>query len=346
MEGSVWLGRGVLDAADRFLVSPSGRFLLFSSSAAGMPAAAVRRALGSRVILDRAIDDRETGKTIETAAGVVDEALRAGLRRDDAVVAVGGGVVTDVVGFAAAIALRGVTWNAVPTTTAGMADAAVGGKTGVNHPLGKNLLGAFHPPAAILVDPAAVATLPERDYRAGLVEAFKAAWIADAGLAARASRRISVLLARDEAELLALVSGAVRVKAEIVSGDPRDGGRRRLLNFGHTLGHAFEAAEGFERLRHGEAVAWGIAAALEVSRRRAGLPEDEAEAVRRVLADLGPFPAPRREPALLEPLLARDKKTTAGGLASVLLEAIGRARVDETVSAAEWLEAAAIMSLS
>jgi 3-dehydroquinate synthase len=346
MEGSVWLGPGVLGAADRFLVSPSGRFLLFSSAAAGATAAAIRRALGGRLILDRTIEDREADKTMETATRVADEALRAGLRRDDAIVAVGGGVVTDVVGFAAAIALRGVTWNAVPTTTAGMADAALGGKTGVNHSLGKNLLGAFHPPAAILVDPAAIATLSERDYRAGLVEAFKAAWVADAGLATRASRRVSSLLARDETELLALVSGAVRVKAEIVAGDPRDGGRRRLLNFGHTLGHAFEAAEGFERLRHGEAVAWGIAAALEVSRSRAGLAADEADAVRRVLADLGPFPAPRREPELLAPLLARDKKTTAGGLASVLLEAIGRARVDEAVSAAEWLDAAAIMSLS
>jgi 3-dehydroquinate synthase len=344
-EGSVWIGAGVLGAAERFLVSPSGRFLLFSSAAAEAAAEPLRRALGPSVILDRLVDDRETAKTLETAARVVDEMLRAGLRRDDAVVAVGGGVVTDVVGFAAAVALRGVTWNAVPTTTAGMADAAVGGKTGVNHALGKNLLGAFHPPAAILVDPAALATLPERDYRAGLVEAFKAAWIADAALAGRASRRLPAVLARDEGELLALIAGAVRIKAGIVSADPRESDRRRLLNFGHTLGHAFEAAGGFD-LRHGEAVAWGIAAALEVSRRRAGLPADEAAAVLRVLAQLGPFPEPRREPEVLAPLLARDKKTTAGGLASVLLERIGRARVEETVSAAEWLEAAAIMSPS
>jgi 3-dehydroquinate synthase len=344
-QGSVWIGAGLLRAAERFLVSPSGRFLLFSSAAAEAAVTPLRRALGARTILDRLVEDREASKRLETAARVVDDALGAGLRRDDAIVAVGGGVVPDVVGFAAAIALRGVTWNAVPTTTAGMADAALGGKTGVNHPLGKNLLGAFHPPAVILVDPAALATLPERDYRAGLVEAFKAAWIADAALAARASRQLPALLSRDETELLALISGAVRIKAGIVSGDPREAGRRRLLNFGHTMGHAFEAAGDFE-LRHGEAVAWGIAAALEVSRRRAGLPADEADAVRRVLGELGPFPAPRREPELLAPLLSRDKKTTAGGLASVLLERIGQPRVDSSVSAAEWLEAAAIMSLS
>jgi 3-dehydroquinate synthase len=346
IEGNVWIGPGLLRTADRFLVSPSGRFLLFSSSAAEAAAAPIRAALGPRLILDRRLDDRETAKTAETAVGLADDALRAGVRRDDAIVAVGGGVVTDIAGFAAAIVLRGVTWNAVPTTTAGMADAAIGGKTGVNHPLGKNLLGAFHPPAAVLVDPAALETLSERDYRAGLVEALKAAWVADAGLAARCSRRLPALLARDEEELLALLSGAVRIKVEIVSADPRDAGRRRLLNFGHTLGHAFEAAGGFERLRHGEAVAWGIAAALEVSRTRSSLPADEADAVRRVLADLGPFPAPQRDPEVLAPLLARDKKTTSEGLVSVLLERIGRARVDETVSAAEWTRAAAIMSLS
>jgi 3-dehydroquinate synthase len=344
-EGSVWIGSGILAAAERFLVSPSRRLLLFSSAAAEAAVEPLRRALGARVILDRVVDDREAAKTLVTVSRIVDEALQAGLRRDDALVAVGGGVVTDVVGFAAAIALRGVMWNAVPTTTAGMADAAVGGKTGVNHVLGKNLIGSFHPPAAILVDPAALTTLPERDYRAGLVEAFKAAWIADPDLAGPASRRLPALLSRDENELLALIAGAVRIKAEIVSADPRESDRRRLLNFGHTLGHAFEAAGGFE-LRHGEAVAWGIAAALEVSRRRAGLPAEEADAVRRALIQLGPFPSPRREPEMLASLLARDKKTTAGGLASVLLERIGRARVDETVSAAEWLEAAAIMSLS
>ena len=345
-ESTAWVGAGLLEHAAGYLLSPSGRFLLAATPAAPAAAAAVRHALGAAVLAEIAVDDAEGDKTLESAARVADAALAAGARRDDALVAVGGGVVTDLVGFAAAILFRGVTWNAVPTTTAGMADAAIGGKTGVNHRLGKNLLGAFHPPAAILVDPRALATLPERDFRAGLVEAYKDAWIADAALAGRASERLPDVLARDEGALLDLLAGSVRVKAAVVASDPKEGGRRRILNFGHTLGHALEAAGGFGALRHGEAVAWGIAAALEISHRRSGLPVSDAGAVRRVLAGLGPFPEPERDPRRLRDYIARDKKTTARGLASVLLDAIGSARVDESVSLEEWLEAARIMSLS
>ena len=259
--------------------------------------------------------------------------------------AVGGGVTSDVAGFAAAILLRGVAWNAVPTTTGAMADAAIGGKTGVDHPAGKNLLGAFHPPRVVLIDPRALETLPERDFRAGLVEAFKAAWIADAALARRAAVLWTRILAREEPALLDLLAGAARVKAPIVASDPREGGRRRLLNFGHTLGHALEAAGGYRDLRHGEAVAWGIAAALEISRRRCGLPESDAATVRDVLRRLGPFPEPMRDGAALGPFLERDKKATARGIAGVLLEAVGRPRIEEAIAPGEWLSAAAIMSL-
>lgn len=342
----VWLGPGLLGDAAKYLESPSGRFVLFSSGNARGAAGAVRGALAGRIFVDETLDDREEAKTLATVERLAGAALQAGLRRDDAVVAVGGGVTSDVVGFAAAILLRGVAWNAVPTTTGAMADAAIGGKTGVDHAAGKNLIGAFHPPRAILVDPAAARGLPERDYRAGLVEALKAAWIGDAAFAQAVERRLGAILARDEDALLECLAGAVRVKAGIVSSDPREGDRRRLLNFGHTLGHAFEAAGGFRELKHGEAVAWGIAAALEISKRRAGLSSVEADRVRRTLAQLGPFPAPARDPALLAAFLARDKKATARGIAGVLLEAVGRARVEESVPEREWLEAAAIMSLS
>jgi len=345
-ESVAWVGAGLLEHAADFLRSPSGRFLLAATPAAGAALAAVRRSLGTAVLAEIAVDDAESEKTLASVAGVTDAAIAAGVRRDDAFVAVGGGVVTDLVGFAAAILFRGVAWNAVPTTTAGMADAAIGGKTGVNHRLGKNLLGAFHPPAVILVDPRALATLPERDFRAGLVEAYKDAWIGDAALADRAAARLADVLARDEAALLDLLGGSVRVKAAVVAADPKEGGRRRILNFGHTLGHALEAAGGFGGLRHGEAVAWGIAAAVEISRRRAGLSPSDAGAVRRVLAGLGPFPEPERDPRRLRDYLARDKKTTASGLASVMLERVGSAMVDETVPLEEWLEAARIMSLS
>lgn len=343
---TIWVGEGLLADAARYLVSPSGRFLLVSAAPAREGAGAVRRALGETAILDLAIGDGEADKTLSTVERIADAALSAGLRRDDAFVAVGGGVCTDVVGFAAAILLRGVAWNAVPTTTAGMADAAIGGKTAVNHARGKNLLGAFHPPRTVLADPGCLGTLADRDYRAGLVEAFKAAWIADADLAARASAALPAILRREPAALRDLLAGAARIKAAVVDADPREGGRRRILNFGHTLGHALEAAGGWGALKHGEAVAWGIAAALEISRRRAGLSAADAENVRSTLARLGPFPEPVRDPVRLAPLLALDKKATAAGTPGVLLEAIGRASIDEAVGAAEWLEAAAIMTLS
>jgi 3-dehydroquinate synthase len=342
----LWIGAGLLLDAARYLVSPSGRFVVVSSAGSRGPAEKIRAALAGRVLVDLEIDDREEAKSLETVSRIADAALGAGVRRDDALVAVGGGVVSDVAGFAAAILLRGIAWNAVPTTTGAMADAAIGGKTGVDHAAGKNLLGAFHPPRAIVVDPEAAATLPDRDFRAGLVEAFKAAWIGDESLARRAEDALDRILRREEAPLLDLLAGAAGVKAEIVSEDPEEGDRRRLLNFGHTLGHAFEAAGGYRRLRHGEAVAWGIAAALELSRERAGLPDADAARVREVLRLLGPFPEPTRDPEVLVPYLLRDKKGSARGIAGVVLEEIGRARIVEAIPIPEWLEAAASARLS
>ena len=344
-ESVVWLGQGLLASAGSRLTSPSGRFLLVSSKAAREPVALLRQALSGRLLVDLEIEDSEETKTLDSVRAIADEALAAGVRRDDAFVAAGGGVVTDLVGFAAAILLRGVAWNAVPTTVAGMADAAIGGKTGVDHPLGKNLLGAFHPPRSVLVDPAAAATLSDRDYRSGLVEAVKAAWIRDAELSRRVERILDAILARDETALLEIVTGAVRIKADVVSSDPRDGGARRLLNFGHTLGHAFEAAGGYRALRHGEAVAWGIAGAVAISRVRANLSAADASRVLATLGRLGPFAEPVRSAEDLRPRLARDKKATARGIAGVLLERIGHARVDESIPEEEWLAAAAAATI-
>ncbi len=339
-ESVVWVGSGLLDEAASRLESPSGRYVLVSSAGPGATADRIRSALSGRLLADVAIDDDERAKTVEAAAAITGRMLEAGVRRDDAVVAVGGGVVTDVAGFAAAIVLRGVAWNAVPTTVAGMADAAIGGKTGVDHALGKNLIGAFHLPRCVLVDPSAAATLPDRDYRSGLVEAFKAAWIGDPLLSRRSAERVDSIVGRDPDALLDLVAGAIRVKAGIVTSDPTELGPRRLLNFGHTLGHAFEAAEGYRGLKHGEAVAWGIAAAVDISRRRAGLPEADAAEVLSILGRLGPFPRPNISRDALRPFLARDKKATARGVAGVLLEALGRGRVEESIPEEEWLRAA------
>ncbi len=339
-ESVAWIGPGLLDAAAARLHSDSGRFLLVSSAGPAAPAERIRCALAGALILDLRIDDREEAKTLKTAGSVADAALEAGVRRDDAFVAVGGGVVCDVTGFAAAIVLRGVAWNAVPTTTGAMADAAIGGKTGVDTSAGKNLLGAFHPPRAVLIDPAALETLSDRDHRAGLVEAFKAAWIADRALADASEHALARILARDQEALLDLIGGAVQIKASIVSEDLREGDRRRLLNFGHTLGHAFEAAGEYRALRHGEAVAWGIAAALDVSAARAGLPDNDAERIRRALSRLGPFPEPSRDAEVLAGFLRRDKKATARGLAGVLLERVGYGRLEAAIPIDEWLAAA------
>ena len=340
------IGGGLLERASEDLVSPSGRFLLVSSAGSAPVADRLRHSLAGRLLLDLVIDDREEAKTLEAVERIAHAALEAGVRRDDALIAVGGGVVSDIAGFAAAIVLRGVAWNVVPTTTGAMADAAIGGKTGVDTKAGKNLIGAFHPPRAILIDPAALQTLPDRDFRAGLVEAFKAAWIADAALAERAEKDVAKILAREEKTLMDLIAGAVAVKAAIVTDDLRESDRRRLLNFGHTLGHAFEAAGGYRKLKHGEAVAWGIAAALEISARRAGLAPPAAARIRGALSALGPFPEPDRDPKTLKDFLSRDKKATSRGIAGVVLETIGRARVAEAVSMDEWLEAAGAARLS
>jgi 3-dehydroquinate synthase len=333
------VGHGLIDRAAELLESPSGRYFLVFSEGAGPAALQVGAALAGHVAADIPIRDTEEGKSLAGVGAICDAALASGLRRDDALVAVGGGVVTDMTGFAAAILLRGVAWNAVPTTTAAMADAAIGGKTGVNHARGKNLIGAFHPPRRILIDPAAARGLSDRDWRAGLVEAFKTVWIADPDASSRARKRISSLVRRDEEALLSLLVDSVSVKAQIVSSDLREGDRRRLLNFGHTLGHAFEAASGPGTLRHGEAVAWGIAGALWLSRRRAGLPREQESELLEALAALGPYPEPVRDADLMRLYLALDKKANAKGNAGVLLEAIGRARVEEGIPIGEWLEA-------
>ncbi len=312
MESLVWIGAGLLSCVERYLVSSSGRFLLVTCAGARQPAQRIRAALSGRILADIEIDDREEQKTLAAVSHIADAALEAGARRDDALVAVGGGVVCDVAGFAAAILLRGIVWNAVPTTTGAMEAAA---------------------------------TLPDRDFRAGLVEAFKAAWIADGGLAKRAEDAIEGILRREEPPLADLLAGSAGIKAAIVSEDLKEEDRRRLLNFGHTLGHAFEAAGGYRQLRHGEAVAWGIAASLEISRERAGFREEEALRIRRVLRLLGPFAEPVRDPKALAPYLSRDKKGSSRGIAGVVLEAIGRARIDEAIPLEEWLEAASRVRL-
>ena len=242
--------------------------------------------------------------------------LEEGLHRGDSVAAVGGGVLTDTVGFAAAVFLRGIDWIAVPTTLLAMVDASVGGKTGVNLLEGKNLVGAFWPPRLVVIDVDTLATLPERELRAGMAEVVKTAWIGDhdlLGLVASNREKLSTDRWQE------LVMRCVAVKAEIVGEDEREAGRRAALNLGHTLGHALEATTGYRRFLHGEAVAWGLHAAARLGARRGLLGSDAANELHATVATLDPLPSIADiDPESLSAHIAHDKKRGAEGIGWVL----------------------------
>jgi 3-dehydroquinate synthase len=237
------------------------------------------------------IADGEAYKRWAEVEGLCSRWLEEGLHRRHTVMAVGGGVVTDTVGFAAAVFLRGISWLAVPTTLLAMVDAAVGGKTGVNLPQGKNLVGVFWPPLVAVVDVETLTTLPVRELRAGLVEAVKGAWIGDHGLLDLLDKPIPDYPALTPEQWEELVVRAVRVKAEVVRSDEREDGARKALNLGHTLGHALEAATDYRHFLHGEAVAWGMRAATRLARRRSLLAEDGERRLGAAVDVLGPYPA-------------------------------------------------------
>ncbi|MGP8049738.1 MAG: 3-dehydroquinate synthase [Desulfobaccales bacterium] len=257
--------------------------------------------------------------------------LEGGAHRGSLLLALGGGVVGDLTGFLASIFMRGLPFIQVPTTLLAMVDASIGGKTAVNLAEGKNLLGTFHQPRLVAIDPEFLQTLPRTEFRNGLAEVVKAALISDRELLAR----LEVLLVKGPAgllgnpeELLGVIYRAAAIKAEVVAQDEREGGLRRLLNFGHTLGHGLEQASSF-RLAHGRAVAWGMLAALKLSERLAGLPAEEASRGRRLLRHLGLTrrPLPPMDPGAILAALGRDKKRLESGVPFVLLRRLGEAVV-------------------
>ena len=260
----------------------------------------------------------EAAKTREVHARLEDEILSAGLTRDDAVVAVGGGAALDVAGYAAATARRGIPWVAVPTSVVAQCDAAVGGKTAVNHAFGKNLLGTFHPPALVVADVTTLSTLPARDRIAGLAEMYKAGVVGDARLLRMLSARGAT---DDDAWWVDAVARSIAVKARLVEADERDEGVRRLLNFGHTVGHALETVIGPRGMRHGEAVAIGMGVAAEVARGRGYLGEAAVLQQDEALTRLGlPVRIPSR--ASLDrvvEVMGADKKRRAGTLHTMVL---------------------------
>ncbi|MDP2498774.1 MAG: 3-dehydroquinate synthase [Candidatus Palauibacterales bacterium] len=266
----------------------------------------------------------EASKSRERWGRLTDRMLEAGLSRDAAVVALGGGVTGDLAGFVAATYMRGVPVVQVPTSLLAMLDSSVGGKTGVNTPAGKNLVGAFHHPEHVLVDPEVLATLDRRHLRAGLAEAVKAAAIADGELFAWMEERAGALAAGEIGPTTELVRRAVAIKADVVARDPEEAGRRQILNFGHTLGHALESTAGLSGL-HGEAVAAGMVLEARRGEETGVTRPGTADRLRSLLEACGipPWPLERHDPREVLEAARRDKKAREGGVRLVLLENIG-----------------------
>jgi 3-dehydroquinate synthase len=276
------------------------------------------------------VPDGEQHKTFATLERVLDALLRAGAERRMPIVALGGGVVGDLAGFAAATLLRGVPVVQVPTTLLAQVDASIGGKTAVDHAVGKNLVGAFHQPRLVLADVGTLATLPRRELRAGLAEVVKYGVIGDAALFARIERDPSALLTTDPASLVPIVAACARQKAAVVAADEREeGGERAVLNFGHTVGHAVEAVTAYGRFLHGEAVAIGMVAAARVSRSLGVCDAATVDRIRQVLERLElPVAVPPELPrAALAAAIGADKKSSAGKVRFVAVEQVGRVRL-------------------
>ncbi|HEU0100512.1 MAG TPA: 3-dehydroquinate synthase [Allosphingosinicella sp.] len=278
----------------------------------------------------------EESKSWAQLTDLAEALLRSGIERGDTIVAFGGGMVGDLAGFAASIVKRGCAYVQIPTTLLAQVDSSVGGKTAINSRLGKNLIGSFHQPAAVLIDPSTLDTLPERELRAGYAEVVKYGLIGDPGFFGWCEENGAALLAGDQAARLHAIETCVRAKAAIVRQDERETkGRRALLNFGHTFAHALEAETGYAML-HGEAVALGMALAFRLSAERGLCAAEEAGRVARHLAAVGlPTRLQGVDAAALAGHMARDKKASGGKSAFILTEGIGNAFVDRSVDLAD-----------
>jgi len=286
------------------------------------------------------VPDGERAKHTKTVGRIYDGLVDTGADRGAVVVAVGGGVIGDMAGFAAATYLRGIAVVHVPTTLLAQVDSAVGGKVGVNHPLGKNMIGAFHQPALVAVDPLVLNSLPRREFRAGLYEVVKYGMAFDAALFGELQRDTAALFKRDPDVLTRVVAASCRIKARVVGEDERERGPRRLLNFGHTAGHALEAITGYRRFRHGEAVAWGMLVAADLSCARGTLAAADRDTFEALVRALGPLPpvADLAADVAME-ATRRDKKVVNGRLHFVIATGLGRSAVVDDVSEDELKQA-------
>ncbi|HZM35637.1 MAG TPA: 3-dehydroquinate synthase [Burkholderiales bacterium] len=325
----IHIGSGIL--ADPGLYAPSlkgSAAIITNTVVAPLYVAKVKEALRGARITEIVLPDGEEAKRWQVLDHVFDALLEARCGRDTLVVALGGGVIGDLAGFAAAVYQRGVDFVQVPTTLLAQVDSSVGGKTAINHPRGKNMVGAFHQPRAVIADLDTLDTLPDRELRAGVAEVIKHGLALDAELFAWLEANVERLLERERDALTHAVRRSCELKADVVAADEREGGRRALLNLGHTFGHAIEAGTGYGTWLHGEAVAAGMVMAAELSCRTGNLGKEDVARIKSLIERAG---LPVRGPALnreeMLRLMAVDKKSAGGQIRFVLLEAIGRAEL-------------------
>jgi 3-dehydroquinate synthase len=323
----IHIGAGLLDQEELYRPHLAGgsAAIVTNEVVAPLYLGRVKAALRHARVTQIVVPDGEQAKSWPTLERVFDALLEARCGRDTLLVALGGGVVGDLAGFAAAVYQRGMPFLQVPTTLLAQVDSSVGGKTAINHARGKNMIGAFHQPLAVVSDVATLDTLPDRELRAGLAEVIKHGVALDAGFVAWLEENIELLLRRDRAALSYAIRRCCELKARVVAQDERESGVRALLNLGHTFGHAIEAGAGYGAWLHGEAVAAGMVMAAALSRQLGLIQEDDAARVRRLVERAGlPVTGPAIEPGELMALMAVDKKAAQGKLRFVVLEGIGR----------------------
>ncbi len=321
--------RGILARAGNYVPERARRlFVVTTQDVWGLHGSTLDHGLAGRaydVIYYRGGEDQKRLAEVERLA---EEMVRRGADRSAIVFAFGGGVVGDVAGFVAAVFMRGVPVIQAPTSLLAQVDAGVGGKTGVNLESGKNLVGAFHQPLAVLIDPDVLSTLPEREYRAGIYEVIKCGIIRSPELFRLMAEERAAVLAQSPEAVEQMIAESVRIKAEVVSADERESDLRRILNFGHTYGHALEAETGYVRFLHGEAVAFGMKAAAHLAKSAGFLAPDEAAAMIETIDSYGPIPSTSGIPAgKILRRLASDKKTLQGRVHFVLPERTGQVRI-------------------
>ena len=329
----IMVERGGLSKLRDYVPARAGKlFVISTEDVWKLHGEALLAALGSvpsEVLFFRGGEARKRLAEIEALAELM---VQKGADRSSLIIAFGGGILTDVAGFLAAIFMRGVPVIQIPTTLLAQVDAAIGGKTGVNLVAGKNLIGSFHQPLAVIIDPTVLDTLPEREYRAGLFEIIKHGVIADPDLFWLMRRETRRVMSHAPDVVDRMICDSVRLKARVVSGDEKEEDRRRILNFGHTFGHALEAETGYSRFLHGEAVGWGMKAAAFLGEFERMLPAGDKQEILECVNSYGPFPPLAGiDPARLVGRLKSDKKTVKGKIHFVLPERIGAVRITADV---------------